>query len=313
MKELFEREKGGGIQSHQDLFIILDALPLPISWATLPDGKIQFTNRAFKKIFGYEDNQFTEVIDWVESTYINESERRLAINHWKKLWTPQSTGVSEVAPFEIQVKTAYGTVLFVQHRGIILHDINIGIAIFEDITARKLAESYLQRIAYEDALTGLANRHALQMHWDAMHAGKVAEVPKRQALLLFDLDGFKQVNDRYGHDVGDGLLIIVAEEIKRCCRQQDFVCRLGGDEFLILLSDFSDTAVVEKICRDIEAAFTTPFIVGEHSLSLGASIGISLYPEQATSLRELFKKADQALYRLKRSRKGGWAWFAPPK
>nr|WP_223881573.1 sensor domain-containing diguanylate cyclase [Affinibrenneria salicis] len=282
-------------------------LPLPLSWASLPDGEILFVNREFKKTFGYSNDRFSTVDQWIEHAYVRESDRVLTRSRWQHLWIPQLTGISEIDALELQVRCADERRLTVLHRGIILHDLGIGIATFEDISARKLAEETLSRIAFADPLTGLANRHALQARWQQ-------EISTRNslALLMIDMDGFKTVNDMMGHDVGDRVLKRVGEKLRDCVRSDDLVCRLGGDEFVVLLSNPGGARQAEGVCRRIEKTFRTPFIIEDQSFTLGASIGLSQYPQHGTELRELIKRADEALYRLKRTDKGGWEWFSPP-
>lgn len=310
VKDFLERAAQDSKLSYRDLHILLDALPTPISWASLPDGRIQFANRAFKKTFGYSETEFATVEDWVQKAYVLEADRRKAHERWEVLWQAQQQGISEIAPFEIQVRCADGSTRTVQHRGVVLHDIGIGVASFEDISERKLMEESLHRIAFEDPLTGLPNRRAMQARWtDAMNKD---QMPSSAALLLIDLDGFKSVNDRFGHDAGDEVLIATAGRLKESIRSGDFICRLGGDEFVVLLSELDSTVVVEQICWRIGAALTSTLEVNGKTADVGASIGVSLYPQDGEELQVLLKSADEAMYRIKASHKGGWEWFKSP-
>lgn len=311
MKEFLERATKTAKLSYRDLQIILDALPTPLSWSSLPDGHIQFVNRAFTKTFGYKDGQFTTVEGWIQNAYTRDEDRYEARRRWDALWRNGATGVSEIEAFDVAIRCADGSVRTVQHRGILLHDIAVGIATFEDVSERERAEAALRRIAYEDSLTGLANRRVLQDFW----AEKVADQTPRAkaALLLVDLDGFKGVNDRLGHDAGDQALITTAKRLLESVRTTDLVCRIGGDEFVVLLPDLHNVDQVEQMCWRIGTALARPFHLGGRRVVLGASIGASLYPQDGKSLKDILKHADEALYRTKTSHKGEWEWFKPPK
>lgn len=312
MEELFRRAAfaaSSALWSLRDLHIILDAVPTPISWATLADGRIRFTNRAFTRTFGYSEADLTTVEDWVETYYPRQHDQLRAREVWQGLWKTTRSGVAEVPAIELEVRCRDGRVLTVQHRGILLPEIGLGVATFEDITPQKVAAEALRRFAFEDPLTGLANRRALQTHWQAVGA---AETEQKIAFLLIDLDGFKAVNDGLGHDAGDELLLAAAARLRACVRDRDVVCRIGGDEFGILLSNPVSEPVAEQVCGRIQAAFHEPFLVQGKSVWVGASVGASLYPTQGATLQELMLRADEALYRVKRGGKGGWEWAQLP-
>lgn len=311
LKELLERAESDLILSKRELHIMLDAIPVPLSWAIIPGGEIQLVNRAFRKTFGYPDGHFQSVDQWIDETYIRESDRTLSRARWYELWTKQDSGISEIDTIEIQVRCADGSILTVRHKGILLHDISIGIATFEDITALKLVEEALHRIAFEDPLTGLPNRRALQARWmQEMEHGHIGR-PPFLALLLLDLDGFKTINDQFGHDVGDETLVAVGARLQASIRSNDLACRLGGDEFLVLLSGLNTPEVAETVCQRIWEAFQSPLPLSDRNVQIGVSIGMSLYPTHSSELSDLMKQADLALYAVKKQHKGGWGWFEP--
>ncbi|MBS9477502.1 sensor domain-containing diguanylate cyclase [Ancylobacter radicis] len=307
MKEILDRAGQDMVCANGDLHLILDAIPTPLSWATLPDGRIRFINRAFKKTFGYEDGTFATVEDWIDHGYAHEDDRCRARLRWRELWNSVGRGTTEIEPIELPVLCADGTVLTVQHRGIVLHEAGVAIATFEDISALKLAKDALRRIAFEDSLTGLPNRRALQTRWSEA----IARKPAALALLIIDLDHFKPVNDAYGHETGDMALSLVGRRLEACAAPE-FLCRLGGDEFAILIESDSAHAQAERICAAIAAAFAGPFMIGGTEAAIGASVGVSLYPEHGTGLGELLRHADEALYRLKRAGRSGHEWYAAP-
>nr|WP_234831539.1 diguanylate cyclase [Sphingobium yanoikuyae] len=196
MKEFLERAANAGALSFRDLHVILDALPIPLSWATLPQGEIQFVNRAFTKTFGYAEGTFTNVSDWIDKAYPHEHHRRETRRLWHDLWLAQSDGISEIDVCEVEILCADNRIRTAQHRGILLHEMGIGIALFDDISSRREAENALRRIAFEDPLTGLANRRVLQDLW-AEHATRGAIADNMMAVLVIDLDGFKAMNLLY--------------------------------------------------------------------------------------------------------------------
>jgi diguanylate cyclase (GGDEF)-like protein/PAS domain S-box-containing protein len=179
---------------------------------------------------------------------------------------------------------------------------------FRDITDQKLSEDRVQFLAYYDALTGLPNRTLLQDR--LMKALADARRHKYKVALLFlDLDRFKDINDSLGHSVGDLLLQEVAERLKTWGREQDTVARLGGDEFLIMLThvkDLPDAAVATERLMD---AMNTEFVVQGHSLSIGCSVGISVFPEHGADVETLIKNADAAMYSAKESGRNNFRFF----
>ena len=163
-----------------------------------------------------------------------------------------------------------------------------------------LSESRMRYLAHHDALTTLPNRMAFQQSL----AQSVALVERQQgslALLFTDLDGFKKVNDTYGHDAGDQLLVQVASRLRGCVRTSDLVGRLGGDEFVLLLTDNPNAEQAAHVADKVIAAVGEPYdLQGAHP-ALGASIGIALYPTHAHSADQLLIVADTAMYVAKRA------------
>lgn len=309
MKNILKRLASGYAGLDDELLFILDALPTPLSWASLPDGKILFVNRAFEKTFGYTKDNFATVDQWIKQTYIDEVKRDEARQRWVLLWNAEATGMTEIKPVELQVKHANGNTVSVLHRGIVMHDFQIAIATFEDISSQKLAEDSLRRIAYEDPLTGLGNRRALLKRWNAETEDKTPPRQPMMALLMIDLDNFKPINDEYGHSTGDDILKMVATRLRQSVRHNDTVVRIGGDEFVILLSGLEDQHSAEKLCQRISDAFIKPFVVRGESIDVRATVGASLYPHHAPDLDTLLRAADQALYRMKGNNKNSWDWF----
>lgn len=179
-----------------------------------------------------------------------------------------------------------------------------------DITERKQSEALIWTQANIDPLTGLPNR---RMFYDRleqdMRRSRRSHLPL--AVLFIDLDFFKEVNDTLGHASGDALLIEAAERLRRCVRDSDTVARLGGDEFTIAMPDQHDTLHVEQIARNIISALSSPFMLAEQEIYLSASVGITIYPRDASTLSDLIKHADQAMYAAKDQGRNRFSYFTP--
>lgn len=179
-------------------------------------------------------------------------------------------------------------------------DITHYVATLTDITERKAAEEYLRHIAQHDILTGLPNR--VLFNDRIAQALKHAERNKtRFAVLFFDLDDFKPVNDLFGHVVGDKLLQIVASRLLANVRGTDTVTRLGGDEFVILLHEISDREMVDKILRKTIDSVCAPCQIDGNHIHIGVSVGVGVYPGDGTDAESLLHHADNAMYAMKKS------------
>ncbi len=175
-------------------------------------------------------------------------------------------------------------------------------AVVTDITEHKLAEKRLQQVAHHDSLTGLPNR--LLFDDRLQQAISIAKRDSRQfALLYLDLDKFKPVNDSLGHNAGDELLQQVAARIRQQVRESDTVARVGGDEFTVILHGTAKREEAEIVCGKITGALARPFRIGsaKQEVSIGISIGIALYPEDAQDSDTLVKAADAAMYSVKQA------------
>ena len=180
-----------------------------------------------------------------------------------------------------------------------------------DVTELKEAEARIAHMAFHDALTGLANR-ALFEESLALAIGRAQRAELWVAVLFLDLDNFKQVNDTMGHHAGDELLRQFADRLRESTRDADLVARQGGDEFLLLLSDLeADVAreTAEGVAVRVERSMAAPFTVEEREVDSRGSIGISLYPVDATDAAGLMQYADAAMYRAKRSARGAHVFW----
>ncbi|CAL93307.1 diguanylate cyclase [Azoarcus olearius] len=171
-------------------------------------------------------------------------------------------------------------------------------------------ELALQQLAFHDPLTGLYNRVMLEER--IRHAMLRADRQDTQlAVLLLDLDGFKAVNDGYGHAVGDAVLAAAATRMKAQVRASDTVARLGGDEFVVVLEPFSGEDQAVRVAAKLVAALAEPVVESGVAHQIGASIGIALYPADGRDVDQLILAADRAMYRVKAAGKGGWRRNSP--
>ncbi len=171
---------------------------------------------------------------------------------------------------------------------------------YEDITDRKKAEEQLRRLAHYDQLTGLPNRLSLQKELGRLLSGDNRNRPT--AIVLFDLDRFKDVNDTLGHSTGDELLIEVGQRlisIAEVRSEVGLVCRLGGDEFVVIIPACGDPRLVAEIVESILKRLTEPFTINDHVLHIGASAGVAIAPNDGANVDELIANADLALYQAK--------------
>ncbi len=269
------------------------------------DLRARIANKAFREMWGYPEELFTGRPTYRELIYYNRytgiynmpdaafddfaAEREALVK----------AGISRPKEFSHQ----NGKVL--QYQCVVLPGGGRMLTYF-DITEYKETQAQLAKalkevhaLAHQDPLTGLPNIRLLQ---DRFYF--TSSISKRKnwkaAILFLDLDGFKSVNDTYGHRVGDMVLKMVAERLRRLVREADTVARIGGDEFLIILSEIHDKDVVRGVAEKILRRLTDPFERDGVCIAIGASIGIAMYPTQGDDFQDLIKKADNAMYEAKR-------------
>ena len=172
----------------------------------------------------------------------------------------------------------------------------------------KRANKRLEKMAKHDALTGLANRTYL---YDLMNMqiALARRNKERLAVLFLDLDGFKEVNDQHGHAAGDNVLADVAESLKSIVRDTDLVARIGGDEFIIVMNGVKDISAIDSLAEKIISTVNNPIKIENTEITLGASIGISIYPDDAKSKKLLLKHADSSMYASKNKGENHFSYF----
>ncbi len=189
-----------------------------------------------------------------------------------------------------------------------------------DVTERKSAEERIRELAHFDSLTGLPTRNLFN-HLLEHSFTKAVRRRTPLALLFIDLDGFKRINDTFGHEAGDRLLVLFAQRLRTCLRKSDATARLrraataarlGGDEFVVLIDDFREPADLAVVAQRILASAAEPFPLEGQEGCVSASIGISVYPHDGNDADSLLKSADSAMYRTKQAGKNDYQFVSPP-
>jgi diguanylate cyclase (GGDEF)-like protein/PAS domain S-box-containing protein len=271
-----------------------------------PAGLITRVNPAFTRISGYASEEVVGQSPGLlasgheDRKFYEEIFRSLAEKpFWSgEVWCRRKNG--EIYAQLLSVSTVADDRQLLQHY----------IGIFADISQLKAHEQELDRVAHYDPLTGTPNRRLLtdRMQQSIVRADRHQET---LAVCYLDLDGFKEVNDQYGHKAGDDLLIGITHNLKNVLRSDDTLSRLGGDEFVLLLSDVGTPEECSLILERIQLAIKTPITIDAHVISVSGSIGVSLYPQDHSDADSLLRHADQAMYRAKESGKNRYHLFDP--
>ncbi len=271
---------------------------------TDPEGHIEYVNPRFSEVTGYTSEEVLgHKPNLLKSGHMSDEV-------YARLW--QTILAGKVWRGELFNRTKDGTVICEQtsispifgEDGIITHFV----AVNEDITQRKQAEAQINHLAYHDGLTDLPNRVLFRDRLEqALRLYRRHGVPF--ALLLLDLDHFKDINDSLGHTVGDGMLRLVARRVDGLLRKSDTFSRFGGDEFAILQSRISGPEDAAALAAKVIDSFREPFAVGAMRLHSNSSIGIAIPGEDVTDADELISRADIALYKAKDRGRGGYVYF----
>ncbi|ABI56468.1 diguanylate cyclase domain-containing protein [Alkalilimnicola ehrlichii MLHE-1] len=182
------------------------------------------------------------------------------------------------------------------------------VIVFRDVSLSRSVTQKMAYLAHHDSLTGLPNR-ALLAERLGRALGAARRHDRQLALLFLDLDHFKRINDTMGHDIGDHALRGTAYRLSDCVRETDTVSRLGGDEFVVLLEEIDSPDDAAHIAEKVLAAITAPLHVGDHTLQVSASIGISIFPQHGADAETLHQRADAAMYQAKAKGRAGYQFF----
>lgn len=179
---------------------------------------------------------------------------------------------------------------------------------FSDISERKVAQDRIHHLAHHDALTSLPNRLALQLHLE-LAINNIGSEGESLAVIMIDMDHFKEINDTLGHHMGDTLLIEVAKRLRSCVRNSDVVARLGGDEFVLILSGIDTPIAAANVAEKIINQLGLPYLIEGHELHSTPSMGIGMYPGDGKTVDDLLKNVDTAMYFAKGKGRNNYQFF----
>ncbi|MDR3222081.1 MAG: EAL domain-containing protein [Candidatus Accumulibacter sp.] len=268
-------------------------------------NRIITVNRAFTQITGFTESEalgrnphFMSSGRHDQAFYQEMWRELLTFDHWTgELWNRCKDG--QIKPKWFSISVVRG-----EEGEIVNH-----IAFFSDISERKKAEERFDFLAHHDALTQLPNRLLARDRF-AFSLEAAARDKSNIAILYIDLDSFKYVNDTFGHQVGDQLLLSVSERMKSVVRETDTISREGGDEFMIILPGIKDNDILCRIANNILGKLMSPFEIVGQTIGISASIGIACYPEHGEDFDTLLKNADAAMYAAKNSGKNAYRIFS---
>ncbi len=263
---------------------------------------ILYISPAFENIWGFSPFEFYEKPELLFNT-IHEEDKK---------WVQQSLlpdHIKDEFEMEYRISVSNGSTKWVRNKIFAIRNNDNRVyrlaLIIEDITERKESEEELTYIAYHDILTGLPNRrYFFERFYELIIQAQREKPSNNKALFFIDLDRFKTINDTMGHDLGDKLLKLVSSRLKQCIRKSDYLFRIGGDEFTIILNGVNDDLDSAIVAQKIIKAITDPFLIAAREYFLGINIGISSYPKDGDDVDTLVKNSDIALNEAKKERNG---------
>jgi diguanylate cyclase (GGDEF)-like protein/PAS domain S-box-containing protein len=222
------------------------------------------------------------------------------------------TGIGHRTQFRFLLKD--GSVRHIESQGSVIRDasgkVSKVVVVSRDITERKHAEAYIRHLAHHDGLTGLPNRVLLADRL-GLAIVQANREHRRAGVLFIDLDRFKEVNDKLGHQAGDRLLQMVAERLSASVREGDTVARLGGDEFVVLLPNIRDHDDTQRVANKILENVSRPYTLEGHAFMVTPSIGIAVFPDDGANVEDLMRDADAAMYHAKQMGRNNCQFFNP--
>lgn len=301
-------------QAQDKLFVMGERLQLAIEGAgegiwdwDIPSNSYTFSG-GLKKILGYGPvGAVHEPVDWQTLIHVDD------LPHVYNAVRSCLNGDTPTYRCEYRIRAKDATWKWVLSRGVIVErdENKKPIAMtgtMTDITARKDSEDQAWRHANLDALTGIPNRRYFRDRLNH-ELDRFQRTNQTTAILFIDLDRFKEVNDVFGHDAGDFLLKDAVNRIQTCVRETDTIARLGGDEFIVMMNELTSLHPIEFTCQRILNTLAEPFQVRNETVYVSASIGIALFPLDASEPDDLVRKADQAMYAAKKNGKNQFCYF----
>jgi diguanylate cyclase (GGDEF)-like protein len=203
-----------------------------------------------------------------------------------------------------------GLVALVLAGSLLVVAVGFFVVLLDRVTEREKAAAKIAHLAYHDALTGLSNRSVLDTHL-SRNLEEAHSMGQELAAICIDLDGFKAVNDTFGHAAGDQLLMQVAGRLQSVLRQGEMIARVGGDEFVVVQKGGAQPAAAALVADRVIRALEEPFVIFGATVTISASVGVAIFPKDATSADDLTSKADAALYRAKAAGRGATLFYDP--
>lgn len=275
---------------------------------------ITYVNAAFIKTFGYDLDDIPSLAEWWAKAYPDEGYRQWVMRTWRVRMEMAERDGRPFEPMELNIRCKDGSTRIAMVGAVPLGDTFGGshLVILYDITELRQKDTIIWTQANYDTLTDLPNRRLFQDRLEH-EINKAQRAGQAVSLLFIDLDRFKEINDTLGHSKGDTLLVEAARRISRCVREADTVARLGGDEFMAILPQLGDRLRVETIAQHIIQELSNPFHFENDEMSyyISASIGITLYPDDAADAESMMKQVDQALYAAKSAGRSRFSYFTP--
>ncbi len=311
-KKIYERTREL-IQANN---IINESPAVAFLWINTENWPVEFVSRNIIELSGYSSSDFIngrltyrdliypedyarvkqEVLDYSDAEDFNHQSYRIVCKTGAIKWLDDHTTILRDDKGQIT-----------HYQGIVI-----------DVTERELAKQELLKkqlsldfLAHHDTLTNLPNR-LMFMHRMQQAILTAQRFEQQLALLFIDLNNFKPINDTYGHDTGDAVLKIIAQQLQKNIREKDIVARLGGDEFVILMEQLSDPQEAAVMAEKIIRAQQQPLQINAQSLNITLSIGISLFPQDGDDMHTLIKHGDTAMYRCKESSANAYQFYKPP-
>ena len=267
-------------------------------------GRIVSINKAFSKITGYRKDEVIGKSPSILNSGIHD--KNFYENMWESLknnsswqgeiWNKRKNG--EIYPEWLSIAKVINP----------KYNEEFYMAIFTDISSLKEADKKLHFYANHDVLTKLANRVQFESHLKSTIESCIRRDTKI-ALFFVDLDKFKDVNDTYGHTVGDEMLKIVAKRLEESIRKEDFIARLGGDEFVLIIKDVKNDEDMIKLAGKLNDNIKKPIIIGDKVFFMSLSIGISIFPDHGKDSEDLIKHSDAAMYEVKENGRNGYRLY----
>jgi diguanylate cyclase (GGDEF)-like protein/PAS domain S-box-containing protein len=278
--------------------------PYAIMLTRLSDGKIFEVNTGFVLISGYQPAEVIGKTSLEMDLWIRAEDRRV-------ITTALAEG-HEVNAVEMQFQAKNGRLItgIVSSKIIIAHGEKCLVTSISDITEMNAIKNQLLALATHDSLTGLPNRILFYDRFEIAKAGAQRNNQKI-AVISLDVDHLKEINDGFGHDAGDKVLVTISNRVSAVLRKMDTFARFGGDEFMILLTDIETSTVVAEIAEKILAAVAMPVDHGKGQIKVTASTGIAIYPDDGLEIDELIKKSDQVMYHVKNNGRNNVQFYNP--